>query len=145
MYKSKWLNSQPGKDIFWCLCVITRTQCKTHIMLIYAFFWLQPPATREQLTRCGSACIASMFRGKMRTGLQASPSETRTVTGASLERFRPLYDSDFWHEIPVRPENCPEGAFNTQLCKPSTCTWLFPSAFVRPLSLHMGTAAEWGP
>lgn len=92
-------------------------------------------------------CVAYMCQVKKKkkksAPAQASPSGTRTVTGASLEHFEAIV----WQWLLTwdpRPTGKlpPEGPFRGQLFKLSTITLLSPSRFVQPLSAAHRKACE---
>ena len=94
-------------------------------------------------------CVAYMCQVKKKkkkkksAPAQASPSGTRTVTGASLEHFEAIV----WRWLLTwdpRPTGKlpPEGPFRGQLFKLSTITLLSPSRFAQPLSAAHRKACE---
>lgn len=92
-------------------------------------------------------CVAYMCQVKKKkkksAPAQASPSGTRTVTGASLEHFEAIV----WQWLLTwdpRPTGKlpPEGPVRGQLFKLSTITLLSPSRFVQPLSAAHRKACE---
>lgn len=103
-------------------------------------------ATWDHLTRrlaVSPTCVRLKKRKKKSAPAQASPSGTRTVTGASLEHFEAIV----WQWLLTwdpRPTGKlpPEGPFRGQLFKLSTITLLSPSRFVQPLSAAHRKACE---